>query len=65
MINVYSVYLARSLGNNKLPFIAWPFNLTEFALLLVLYTKDNGHDTTQKLQPVMRMVMEFVVSIQL
>ncbi|CAD1476212.1 unnamed protein product, partial [Heterotrigona itama] len=54
-INVYSVYLARSLRNNKLPFIAWPFNLTEFALLLVLYTKDNGHDTTQKLEPVMRM----------
>ncbi|KAK9295853.1 hypothetical protein QLX08_009967 [Tetragonisca angustula] len=52
---IFSVYLARSLGNNKLPFIAWPFNLTEFALLLVLYTRDNGHDTTQKLQPVMRM----------
>ncbi|XP_043511001.1 urea transporter 1-like isoform X3 [Frieseomelitta varia] len=52
---IFSVYLARSLRNNKLPFIAWPFNLTEFALLLVLYTRDNGHDTTQKLQPVMRM----------
>lgn len=50
---IFSVYLARSLRNNKLPFITWPFNLTEFALLLVLYTKDNGHDTTQK--PVMRM----------
>ena len=52
---IFSVYLTRSFTNNKLPFIAWPFNLAEFALLLVLYTKDNGLDTTEELQPVMRM----------
>ncbi|XP_071866320.1 urea transporter 2 isoform X2 [Bombus fervidus] len=52
---IFSVYLTRSFENNKLPFTAWPFNLAEFALLLVLYTQDNGLDTTEKLQPVMRM----------
>ncbi|XP_043601954.1 urea transporter 1-like isoform X4 [Bombus pyrosoma] len=52
---IFSVYLTRSFRNNKLPFIAWPFNLAEFALLLVLYTKDNGLDTSEELQPVTRM----------
>ncbi|XP_033344167.1 urea transporter 1-like [Bombus vosnesenskii] len=52
---IFSVYLTRSFKNNKLPFIAWPFNLAEFALLLVLYAKDNGLDTSEELQPVTRM----------
>lgn len=60
-INVYSVYLARCMSNNKSPYIAWPFQLAEFALLFVLYTQDNGLDTTEKLQQVRGMVMEFVV----
>lgn len=64
MINFYSVYLTRSFRNNKVPFIAWPFNLAEFALLLVLYAKDNGLDTSVEVQPVTRMVIDFVVSIQ-
>ncbi|XP_043601953.1 urea transporter 1-like isoform X3 [Bombus pyrosoma] len=49
------IILGTIFRNNKLPFIAWPFNLAEFALLLVLYTKDNGLDTSEELQPVTRM----------
>lgn len=64
MINVHSVYMTRSMRDNKIPAMAWPFNLAEFALLLVLYTKHNGLDTAEKLQ-LMRMVIEFVLSIQL
>lgn len=45
--------------DNKIPAMAWPFNLAEFALLLVLYAKHNGLDTAEKLQ-LMRMVIEFV-----
>ncbi|CAL7937428.1 unnamed protein product [Xylocopa violacea] len=52
---IFSVYLSRSLGNSKSPCLAWPFNLTEFALLLVLYNQDNGVHTTEKLQPLIRM----------
>ncbi|XP_017753970.1 PREDICTED: urea transporter 1-like [Eufriesea mexicana] len=55
LTTILSVYLARSLRNNKLPSTAWPFNLVEFALLFVLYTKDNGLDTMEKLHPVTTM----------
>lgn len=39
---IFSVYIARALGTGKYPFIVWPFLLTEFALLIVLSTPDNG-----------------------
>ncbi|CAL7937429.1 unnamed protein product [Xylocopa violacea] len=58
---IFSVYLSRSLGNSKSPCLAWPFNLTEFALLLVLYNQDNGVHTTEKLQPLIRMVFQGIV----
>lgn len=48
--------MTRSMRDNKIPAMAWPFNLAEFALLLVLYAKHNGLDTAEKL---MRMVIEF------
>lgn len=51
---IFSVYMTRSMRDNKIPAMAWPFNLAEFALLLVLYTKHNGLDTAEKLQ-LMRM----------
>ncbi|CAK9796007.1 Urea transporter 1 [Anthophora plagiata] len=52
---IFSVYLTRSLRNIMSLFIAWPFNLVEFALVLVLYTQDNGLDAMEKLQPIIRM----------
>ncbi|XP_043793927.1 urea transporter 1-like isoform X2 [Apis laboriosa] len=51
---IFSVYMTRSMRDNKIPAMAWPFNLAEFALLLVLYAKHNGFDTAEKLQ-LMRM----------
>lgn len=56
----FSVYIRRALSTNKLPYIAWPFNLAEFTLLFVLYAEDNGFGTTERLQPIVGMVMEFV-----
>ncbi|XP_076758802.1 urea transporter 1 [Xylocopa sonorina] len=52
---IFSVYLSRSLGTGRSPYLAWPFNLTEFALLFVLYTQDNGVHTTDRMQPLIRM----------
>ncbi|XP_012345456.1 urea transporter 1-like isoform X3 [Apis florea] len=46
---IFSVYMTRSMRDNKIPAMAWPFNLAEFALLLVLYAKHNGLDTAEKL----------------
>ncbi|CAK9824167.1 Urea transporter 1 [Anthophora retusa] len=52
---IFSVYLTRSLRNIMSLFIAWPFNLVEYALVFVLYTQDNGLDVMEKLQPIVRM----------
>ncbi|XP_017891467.1 urea transporter 1-like [Ceratina calcarata] len=55
LATIFCAYVTRSLENNKLPYIAWPFNLSELMLILLLYTQDNGFDTTEKPQPLMRM----------
>ncbi|XP_014608899.1 PREDICTED: urea transporter 2-like [Polistes canadensis] len=42
---ITSVYLTRSLGNNEIPSITWPFNLVELVLLFILTMQDNLVDS--------------------
>lgn len=41
MINIFSVYLARSLGTDKFPCTVWAFNLVELTLLFVFTTQNS------------------------
>lgn len=52
-VNVFSVYLARSLGGDKFPCTMWPFNLVELALICALSTQ---HAVTESSKPMFQMV---------
>ncbi|EFN85749.1 Urea transporter, erythrocyte [Harpegnathos saltator] len=61
LVNVFSVYLARSLDSDKFPCTTWPFNLTEFALIFALSTRNGTNVLTDAAVPVFEMMVRAVI----
>ncbi|KYM97195.1 Urea transporter 1, partial [Cyphomyrmex costatus] len=55
LATILSVYLSRSLRSDKFSYIAWPFNLVEFALIFALSTQNGVDMVAKSVEPMFEM----------